>query len=717
MSKLAFGQNQKGNLPSQIAKVSIFLVVCFLTFLSIVLPDLIANTDEALAVGSVATQERFAPYSINFESKFFTERSRKEAAAAVQPIYLPSDPAIAREQLQKLTAAIDYITSIRADSLAEDDVKLADLQNMAVLQLTAEDAMRLLELEDDDWSAINGEAIRVLELVLRDNIRANAVSDYRSGLPAMYGRTFLPRETAIITSLISPLIVPTSLYSEEQTAAARETARNMVEPVTRQIMNGEVLLRRGQIVKEEDLEALNVFGYSSPANPADQMIRSAIIVIVFAAVVSVFYRKKGNATIFNVKSILLISLLFLLFLGLARFLVINHTVLPYLYPFAAFGLTIAIVFNTELAVVLTVGLAILTVFGESRATELLIYYLLPSLAGILVIGKARRLGSFLVAGILISLASIGIIAAFRFADVTTDLAGFTTLVGSAGFNGLASAGLAILLHQILASILDLPTAIQLLDISRPDHPLLQYILRNAPGSYQHSLLVSNLAEQAAEAIGADRLLVRVGTLFHDAGKANNPQFFIENQIKDKIDSHDTLDPRQAAATIISHVTDGVVLAKRYRLPSAVINFILEHHGTMITRYQYGKAVELAGDEALVNIADFSYPGPAPRSRETAILMLADGTEARARANSPKTDDEIRMLIDDTINYCKDQHQLDNTDLTLKDLKTISNAFFNALQRSYHPRIKYPDVKKYDLYTPETQIETSEIKLFKPKETK
>lgn len=697
-----------GSLPTSVGKLIVFLLVSTLAFFAITLPDLMAQNEEVLTVGSVATQERFSPYSINFESKIFTERARKEAAAAVQPIYLPSDPFIAREQLQKLTSAINFISTVRADSLASSEQKLADLQKMTVLQLSAEEADRILTLEANDWTAISAEANRVLELVLRDNIRANAVTEYRDSLPAKYARTFLPGETVAITSLISQLIVPTSLYSEEQTAAAREAARNMIEPVTRQIINGEVLLRRGQIVGEEDLEALNVFGYSSPTNPSDELIRSGIVVAIVMVIVAIYFRRHADHSFVKLKSIILISILFLLFLGLARFLIIGHTVLPYLYPFAAFGITVAIVFNTELSVILTVGLTVLTVFGKSREAELLVYYILPSIAGILVIGRARRLGSFIMAGLLTSLVAIGVVVAFRYADVTTDLVGVTSLIASAGFSGLASASLAMLVQQILSAILDLPTALQLLDISRPDHPLLQLILRNAPGSYQHSLLVSNLGEQAAEAIGADRLLVRVGTLFHDAGKANNPEFFIENQIKNKVDSHDALDPTEAAGTIISHVTDGVMLAKRYRLPSAVIDFIREHHGTMITRYQFAKAVELAGDEAAVNLANFTYPGPAPRSRETAILMLADGTEARARANSPKTDEEIRRVISDTINYCKDQHQLDNTDLTLKDLNTIAEAFFNALQRSYHPRIRYPETKKPGDTQPVKLSETIDI---------
>jgi len=249
----------------------------------------------------------------------------------------------------------------------------------------------------------------------------------------------------------------------------------------------------------------------------------------------------------------------------------------------------------------------------------------------------------------------------------------------------------LLLQNIFAFVLDVPTALQLMDISRPDHPLLQHILTNAPGTYQHSLQVSNLAEQAADAIGADRLLVRVGALYHDAGKAENPTFFIENQVRDKIDSHEDIDPNLAAATIIRHVTDGIALAKKYRLPSRIIDFMREHHGSNVTRYQYNHALDLADDPKDVDINDFRYPGPSPRSKETALLMLADGTEARARANTPRSDEEILAVIDSVFEVVQGNGQLDNTDLTLRDLQTIKKSFFNTLKQSYHPRIKYPEM--------------------------
>jgi putative nucleotidyltransferase with HDIG domain len=161
------------------------------------------------------------------------------------------------------------------------------------------------------------------------------------------------------------------------------------------------------------------------------------------------------------------------------------------------------------------------------------------------------------------------------------------------------------------------------------------MLRNAPGSYQHSLQVANLAEQAAESIGADSLLVRVGAIFHDCGKAQNPQFFIENQVQENLDPHDDINPVMSARTIIKHVTDGVELAKKHRLPNRIIDFIREHHGTMYTHYQYSQAVKEAEDPESIDKSLFTYPGPKPQSRETALLMLADGTEARPCRSTKK----------------------------------------------------------------------------------
>jgi hypothetical protein len=385
-----------------------------------------------------------------------------------------------------------------------------------------------------------------------------------------------------------------------------------------------------------------------------------------------------------------VALIFLVFVVGARLIITDRTVLPYAYPLAAVGLLVATLFGLEAGIILSILISLLVPYAMPTAFDLTPYYLFSSLAGVLVLGPARRVWTFFRAGMGVAVAGIAVLAAFRLPFSQLDGVAVFQLSGAALFNGLASSSIALLLQYFLAQTLGLTTALQLIEISRPDFPLLQYFLRHAPGTYQHSLQVANLAEQAAELIGADALLTRVGALFHDVGKSLNPSFFVENQPAENIDPHDDIPPEESAAAIIAHVTDGVAMARKHRLPRRIDDFILEHHGTMVTRYQHNQAVQAAGgDASKVDIEKFRYPGPRPQSRETALLMLADGAEARARAQRPQDEESMRKLVLSTIDAAQKQGQLDDTKLTLKDLGIITDAFVTILKGTHHPRIAYP----------------------------
>src|SRR5687768_897189 len=411
---------------------------------------------------------------------------------------------------------------------------------------------------------------------------------------------------------------------------------------------------------------------------------------MLAAFVNLYFSRRKLQFLFDARSLVVIALLFVLFLVSARAAIPNRTVVPYAFPLPAFGLLIATLFGMEAGVIFSLVMALLVPYSLPNSLDLTPYYLVASLTGVMLLGTARRVWTFYRSGMAIAFAGIAMLLAFRLPFTPTDGIGLLTLCGAAFFNGLASASIALLLQYFLAQSLGLTTALQLIEISRPDFPLLQFFLRNAPGTYQHSLQVANLAEQAAELIGADALLTRVGALFHDVGKSLNPIYFIENQVPGSVNKHDELDPVESARIIISHIHDGVALSRKHRLPRRIDDFIREHHGTMIARYQYNKALEAAGgDASKVNMEKFRYPGPSPRSRETALLMLADGSEARARAESPRDDEAMRKIILSTIEQAQKQGQLDNTQLTLRDLNIVTDAFFNILRGTFHPRIVYP----------------------------
>jgi hypothetical protein len=375
----------------------------------------------------------------------------------------------------------------------------------------------------------------------------------------------------------------------------------------------------------------------------------------------------------------------------ARLVVPNRTIVPYAFPLPAAGLLLATLFGMETGMIFSLGICVLATYGQANAQILLPYYLFSTWCGVAMLGQARRFWAFFRAGMTVAAVAVAMIVGYRITSGDMDWIGLATLVGAATFNGLASAGLALLLQFLLAQFLSLPTALQLLEISRPDFPLLQEFLRKAPGTYQHSLHVSNLAEQAAEKIGADALLTRVGAIYHDIGKTLvDPSFFIENQIPGSVNTHTDITPEQAAASILKHVRDGVALARKHRLPRRIDDFILEHHGTMLTRYQFMQAVERAGGDAgKVDQDKFRYPGPRPRSRETALLMLADACEARSRAENPQSEDRLREIVRSVIEIVERDGQLDNTQLTLYDLHQVTESFITTLRGTYHPRIQYP----------------------------
>jgi len=675
----------------EIVRNLILVVSAVLAFLMLILPDIFRQSSFQLQLGDVASQDILAPYSLSFESELLTERARQEAANAVEPIYLPTDPSIGRRQVERLRTVLYFITTVRQDTFASLDEKITDIQAVEDFDLSEETIIRILQLNDARWSAIETEATSVLEQIMRNTLRETDIFAAKRNILSLIDFSFPEDQANIVVELVEPFIVPNSLFSAEQTEAAIEDAQGSVEPIIRSFVSGETLVRLGQIIREVEWEALQRYGLIQPSDQLQNIIGAGALTILFTVLISLYHHHRIEEESFSVKAVALVAFLFLLFLGIARFFILDRTILPYIYPVAAFGLTLSIVFNIELAMILSLILGVMTAYGLPNGFDLTIFYVLPTILGMLTLGKARRIGAFFFSGLTIGVAGIAIILGYRLPDAMTDWIGIATLSGVSLVNGIGAASLTLLLQFIFSQTLGITTTLQLLDISRPDHPLLQLMLRNMPGSYQHSLQVANLAEQAAEAIGANGLLVRVGAIYHDCGKSSNPHFFIENQVQNEVNPHDDIDPILSAQTIIGHVTDGVQLAKKYRLPNRLIDFITEHHGTMHTHYQYSKALDQAENPEDVDKSLFTYPGPRPQSKETALLMLADGTEARARAERPKDEDELRSVIDTVFMFYTQNHQLDDTNLTLNDLQVVKESFFQTLQGAYHPRVKYPAI--------------------------
>ena len=669
----------------------VFVASCLLVLLAILAPRIAAMQNSALSIGDVAEDDFIAPYSKTYESQLLTERQRETVVAGISPIYTQQDATIARIQLEKLRSVLSFISAVRADEYATLQQKLSDLAALQQLELNLDTAEAILALSEIRWQIIQQEATKVLEEVMRNTIRSDRIEETRSSLANLVSLTLPENQAEIAATLAAAFITANSVYDATLTENARETAAEQVQPVVQTYVAGQTIIPRGSVITAITMEALEEFDLTG-VRGYWQEVGSAVLLSLLMGGFFVVYFRRNPALLSDQRGFFTFIGIFLLFLFGARLLIPGHTILPYVYPTMAFSLTIAILFRSELALVSVIPLSVLIAYKLPNSLELNLFYIISSFFGVLTLRRAQRLSSFVWSGASMAVAGALTLFLFRLSDPSTDLVGLLTLTGVGIINGMISIFLTLLLQLVAGQFLGLSTPLQLIELSRPDHPLLQFILRNAPGTYQHSLQVANLAEQAAERIGADALLTRVGALYHDAGKALNPIFFIENQIAGAENPHNSLDPETSALTIIQHVNEGMELAKKYRLPEAIRSFVTEHHGSQVTRYQYVKAVEAAGgDENLVNMDKFRYPGPRPQSRETALLMLADACEARLRAGHPKTDEEIRIMIEEIVQGRIKSGELDDTDLTLQDLHKITESFVETLRGVYHPRIEYPSL--------------------------
>jgi putative nucleotidyltransferase with HDIG domain len=381
-------------------------------------------------------------------------------------------------------------------------------------------------------------------------------------------------------------------------------------------------------------------------------------------------------------------LIALLLIGGTVAIEITHgrPVLPYVLPIAAVGLLLAVLVDPGTALLVT-GLMALLGGAVIGSVEFAAYILLGGMAGVILVRRGERFGHFFQAAVAIFLVNLGVITMFTLLG-TRDVTGLAELaaasLAAAGGSAIAALGSFV----VVGNLFGITTSFQLLELANPTQKLLRRLMLEANGTYNHSLLVGNLAERAAEAIGADPLLARVASYYHDVGKLDNPLAYIENQAGGE-NVHDELTPDESVALVKAHVAKGIDLAYQYKLPKPIIAFIPQHHGTALISYFHARAKEGAAN---VDEARFRHSGPKPQSKEAAILMLADGVEASVRSLADHDEPSIRGMVDRIIRERLEDGQFDECDLTLRDVERIREAFVTQLVGMYHRRIEYPQNK-------------------------
>ncbi|MEE8162474.1 MAG: HDIG domain-containing metalloprotein [Anaerolineae bacterium] len=642
--------------------------------------------------GDVSDSDIRAPHEITYVSQILTEEARARAEAAVRDIYDPPDARVARQQVTKVRQILDYVDSVRQDSYARPEQQRQWIEGIPDLSLSAAVIDQILSLPEEDWQAVRAETISVVDQAMREEIRGSQLDQARRRVSTLVGLELSEVEAGIVSDLARDLIKSNSFYNAEKTNEAKRLARESVQPVSRTIAEGEIILREGDIVTPLDVEALSALGLRQAGIEWQGVVGTVIFVLLIAIVLGLYLFRFQQEYWVRWPRMLLLLLLLVLFILAAKLMVSDQAILSYLLPTAALSMLLTVLLGPQLAITVTVLFSMVVGFMAGGSLELAVYALVGGLIASLSLVRVERLNAFLWAGVYVALANLAVILAFRLPNQDYDAVRLLTLAGFSLVNGGLSASLTLAGFYLLGTLFNITTSLQLMELARPTHPLLRQLLLKAPGTYHHTILVSNMAEEAAGRIGADALLARVGAYYHDIGKTIRPYFFVDNQVEG-VNVHERLDPRTSAQIVISHVKDGLDLAKRHRLPRKIRDFIPQHHGTSLATYFYQQARESEGDE--VNEEDFRYPGPKPQTKETAIVMLADICEAAVRAERPASIEEIEELVREIIGSKVLAGQLDECDLTLRDLDEIRNAFVNILQGVFHPRIKYPEEAERD----------------------
>lgn len=648
----------------------------------------------SLDANSVASADIRAPIGVTFNSRSLTLEAEAQAAAAVEPVYVQPAPAsdIAAAQLRTFDTLAGEVTSV----LQQRDAKKLTPTEVNT-QLRAITAGRITDVQVDYlatvslrlWQQTDAPAARaVIQAAqagtIHDDELITAQQNARNAVTTDIGTA----DRALAGNLAASLIAPNLVKSADATAQKQQEARDAVAPVSVTVRQGETVVRSGDVITQLQLEKLEALNLTRPRLAAAEILGNALLAMVISTLLVAFLWR-FQPQIWHRNRSLLLFCLALVVSGLAIQVAADRSIWSYAVPTSATVLLIGILLGGYAGAAMAASLAVIAGLVNGDVVALAVYTLAGGMTGLVGIVRAERLNAFLRTGLLLALANIAVVVAFGLLN-QTDLAGIAQLSGAAATHAFLSVVLAVGSFAMLGNLFGIMTVFQLLELANPSNRLLRRLLLETPGTYHHAVMVGNLAERAAETIGADPLLVRVAAYYHDIGKMKNPLAFIENQAGAR-NIHDDLDAETSGRIIAAHIRDGIDLGYEHGLPVQIIGFIPQHHGTSVMSYFYGKALqEVAGNEELVPKDHFRYPGPKPQSREAAILMLSDGVEASVRSLDSKDEASIRAMVDRIIDARIEDGQLDDAELTLKNIAQIKEAFVQQLLGMYHSRVQYPD---------------------------
>ncbi len=561
--------------------------------------------------------------------------------------------------------------------------------------LPVETLNEVITLPDEDYERMK-KSLRQLYVSLEteEKISQQKINTVRANLAQYLDNDrflILPQDAPVLQRLLEAMLFPNLTRDELKIRQLQDEARRRVIPV--KIEKGNLILREGDIVTNEHIQVLRDLSLiDNRGNRVIIFFSLAIFSLLLMGICLFYIYYFKREIIKQERHLYLLALISVVVLAVAKAMSLSNVEwMEYLIPLSFAGIVLSFLSEPQLAWIITTLLSLMIGVILDFNLSLTVYYFISGTASIYSMFNLTQRKEMIRMGLLLSGVNLFTVITLGFLFGTRRLGSQFGFALVAGFNGILSTALANGFLPFLEHLFGLTSPLSVLELANPNLPLLKRLLIEAPGTYHHSIIVGNLAEAAADAIEADSLLVRVGSYYHDVGKLRRPYFFVENQIGDD-NPHEKLSPNLSTLIITSHVRDGVELARTYGVPGCIVDIIEKHHGTDLVRYFFQQASEQIQEEKeSIKESDFSYPGPKPRSKEAALVMLADSVEAAARAMGKPSSARLEVLVNMILKERLESGQLDETNLTLRDLDKIKGAFLKVLGGIFHHRIKYPEI--------------------------
>jgi putative nucleotidyltransferase with HDIG domain len=654
-----------------------------------------------LTEGVPAPRTFRANQPVQFEDEAATESARQEAADSVEPVFV-FDANAGADARGDVTLFFETLLAAKAANSGNTTATVAALTE-ELDEIDPETIAAAAALGEQEIAEAQRSAEQLITTVMTRRFTVDDVATTNEQMNQSVTALPLSAEAKeIVSTVLSEALRATLVLDPDATAAAQEAAAEGVDPIVIVRQSGENIVQRGEVVTAEHVEIIARLGLleqqGSPASRAAIVLLTALMVTVVGA-----YLWRYDTVVWDsLKSLTIISVLFVGMVWMTRGMTWLWPEVPlYLLPIPLAAMLATLLLGAREGIIVAIMTSLAGVLLGFSGGSAVVGMLVWSLAGVVAMDfmNDRRslfyVGAFLVA----SGAVIGLTTSLT-AGLSLQEAAIVAMWGSLG--GLIAAVLGYGLLPFFEYVFGVTTDVRLLELGNPAHPLLRELMVKAPGTYTHSLMTGNLAEAGADSIGANALLARVGSYYHDVGKLRRPAFFIENQAGQD-NPHDTTSPTLSALIITSHVREGLELAAQYRLPKEITDIIKQHHGTSLVTYFYNKASE--GDGPVYE-ADFRYGGERPTSREAALVMLADSAEAAVRTVKKPTPPRVEAAVRKVVDAKVADGQLDEADLTLADIERVIQVYSKMLSASYHNRVEYPEEQKGRIGSVRTHREPS-----------